>query len=147
MKRSKVQITRHVKPRPEQLEAIAAGSNEFVPVFPEKGSLDVDDAEPSQIPELISITKVVDVMAVEESGPIVLFDEEVRFSVLVSPSRTFIIIQFMLQAFYLFKHGHMNLVHKDGSAVDIEGLWQKFLEKNRLFPVKYKAYEFFRDQG
>jgi hypothetical protein len=78
MNRSKVQITRHVKPRPEQLEAIAAGSKEFVPVFPEKENLDTEDAEPpATVPELISITKVVDVMAVEESGPIVLFDEEV----------------------------------------------------------------------
>jgi hypothetical protein len=54
---------------------------------------------------------------------------------------------FVLQAFYLFTNNHLALQLEDGSDVTVEQLWLKFLQKNEKFPLKYKVYSFFRDQG
>ena len=59
-------------------------------------------------------------------SPILLFDEE---------------------AFYLFSNGYLKVTNPDGSIVTSLQIWSKFLEKNDKFPLKYKVYSFFRDQG
>jgi tRNA-intron lyase len=59
-------------------------------------------------------------------SPILLFDEE---------------------AFYLFANGYLKVTNPDGSIVTAMQIWSKFLEKNAKFPLKYKVYSFFRDQG
>jgi tRNA-intron lyase len=51
------------------------------------------------------------------------------------------------EAFYLFINNHLTLKLSDGSDVTTEQLWSKFIEKNSKFPIKYKVYSFFRDQG
>jgi tRNA splicing endonuclease len=47
----------------------------------------------------------------------------------------------------LFEHGYLSLTHADGTHVTLEQLWRQFFEKNGNFPLKYKVYAFFRDQG
>jgi tRNA-intron lyase len=64
--------------------------------------------------------------ASDTTSPILLFDEE---------------------AFYLFSNGFLKVTNPDGSIVTSLQLWSKFLEKNEKFPLKYKVYSFFRDQG
>lgn len=62
----------------------------------------------------------------DSSSPVLLFDEE---------------------AFYLFANGYLKVTNSDGSIVTSMQIWSKFLEKNAKFPLKYKVYSFFRDQG
>lgn len=62
----------------------------------------------------------------EDSGPLLLFDEE---------------------AFYLFENKYLVLDLLDGSRVSLQQLWNRFLEKNKNFPIKYKVYSYFRDLG
>lgn len=61
-----------------------------------------------------------------DTSPMILFDEE---------------------AFYLFRIKLLELQHEDGSTVTLQDLWDKFLEKNRNFPAKYKVYLYFREQN
>ena len=62
----------------------------------------------------------------DTTSPILLFDEE---------------------AFYLYSNGFLKVTNPDGSIVTSLQIWSKFLEKNEKFPLKYKVYSFFRDQG
>jgi len=62
----------------------------------------------------------------EDSGPLLLFDEE---------------------AFYLFDHKHLKLTWPSGFSVTRQQLWSQFLTKNANFPLKYKVYSHFREQG
>jgi hypothetical protein len=53
-----------------------------------------------------------------DSSPMILFDEE---------------------AFYLHNIGLLELQHQDGSLVTQQDLWDKFVEKNANFPLKFKG--------
>jgi len=53
-----------------------------------------------------------------DTSPMILFDEE---------------------AFYLHNIGLLELQHQDGSSVTQQDLWDKFVEKNANFPLKFKG--------
>ena len=67
----------------------------------------------------------------------------------VEQEREELLMLFDEEAFYLFKHDHIDVKHHidDPECVSHAFLWSKFVEKNANFPLKYVVYAHFRDKG
>jgi hypothetical protein len=75
-------------------------------------------ASAANTPKAKNKSKAPPASAAADTSPMILFDEE---------------------AFYLHNIGLLELQHQDGSSVTQQDLWDKFVEKNANFPLKFKG--------
>ena len=58
-----------------------------------------------------------------------------------------VIYLYEINQIIVFKNNNEDKETETGNEVTIQEMWEIFYQRNNIFPIKYKTYQYFRSKG